>query len=256
MAFALVGARIFDGAHLRDGEAVVVDGGRVNAVVKDKDVPAGVAVRRVEGLLAPGFVDIQVNGGGGVLLNDRPTVDGVRTIVEAHRRYGTTGLLPTLITDTPEATTAVIEAGTQAARRQVPGFLGLHLEGPHLDPRRKGAHDARLIRKMTAEDLALLNPKTRTCPVFLTRRDASLTMNIYRRLPTLPESGWAAAPKFPLDVGRSSSEFARDLSGDVAPLYEGKYFHQFDVVIGAVLLIGGAWFVWTHIKHRVKSPSN
>ena len=101
-AFALAGARIFDGAQLRDGQAVIVADGRVRAVVKDADVPADVPVRRVEGLLAPGFIDIQVNGGGGVLLNDAPTVDGIRTIAEAHRRYGTTGLLPTLITDTSE----------------------------------------------------------------------------------------------------------------------------------------------------------
>ena len=108
------------------------------------------------GVLAPGFVDLQVNGGGGVLLNDRPDVEGIAAICAAHGRLGTTGLLPTLITDTPEVTRAAIEAGVAAAAAGVPGFLGLHLEGPHLDPRRKGAHDPALIRPMAADDLALL----------------------------------------------------------------------------------------------------
>jgi hypothetical protein len=81
---------------------------------------------------------------------------------------------------------------------------------------------------LSAADLALVNPVTRTCPSFRSRRDAKLTADIYRRFPTLPASGWEATAKFPLDVGRASSDFARDIAGDVSPLYEGKYFHQFE----------------------------
>jgi hypothetical protein len=81
---------------------------------------------------------------------------------------------------------------------------------------------------LSAADLALVNPVTRTCPSFRSQRDARLTADIYRDLPTLPNSGWEAAARFPLDVGRASSDFSRDLAGDVAPLYEGKYFHQFE----------------------------
>ena len=94
------------------------------------------------GVVAPGFVDLQVNGGGGVMLNAAPDLDGIRAICAAHGRLGTTALLPTLITDTPAVTRAALAAGIAAAEAGVPGFLGLHLEGPHLDPRRKGAHDA------------------------------------------------------------------------------------------------------------------
>jgi N-acetylglucosamine-6-phosphate deacetylase len=156
MAFALQGARIFDGAHLRDGEAVIVDRGRISAVVKDSDVPAGVEVRRIEGLLAPGFIDIQVNGGGGVLLNDTPTVEGVRTIAQAHRPYGTTGMLPTLITDTREKMGEAIAAVRAAIDAGVPGVLGIHLEGPYLNPERTGVHDPSLMRRIEEEDVALL----------------------------------------------------------------------------------------------------
>jgi N-acetylglucosamine-6-phosphate deacetylase len=151
-----IGAAVFDGWRLHERAAVVVDYGRVAAVLPEGEAPAGEQVRLDGGVLAPGFVDLQVNGGGGVLLNDAASVDGIAAICAAHGRLGATGLLPTLVTDTPRVTRAVVAAGIAAAEAGVPGFLGLHLEGPHLDPRRKGAHDARLIRPMEDADLAML----------------------------------------------------------------------------------------------------
>ena len=156
MTLALAGARIFDGTSLVAGRAVVVDGGRISAVVAEGDVPAGVSIRRIEGLLAPGFIDIQVNGGGGVLLNHEPTVEGVRAIAEAHRRYGTTGLLPTLVTDTRKRMAEAIAAVRGALEAGVPGVLGIHLEGPYLNPARKGVHDPSLMRRIEEEDIALV----------------------------------------------------------------------------------------------------
>ena len=104
-------------------------------------------------MLAPGFVDAQVNGGGGVLLNDAPTADGVRTICDAHARFGTTALLPTLITDSPEITAKAVASVKQAIAGAALGCLGLHLEGPFLSPERRGAHDANLMRTMTDADV-------------------------------------------------------------------------------------------------------
>ena len=156
MAFALAGARVFDGAQLRDGHAVVIDGPQIRAVVRDTEVPADVPIHMVEGLLAPGFIDIQVNGGGGVLLNDAPTVAGIRTIAAAHRGFGTTGLLPTLITTTPERMAEAIAATRAALEAGVPGVLGIHLEGPYLNPERKGVHDAALMRTIGEDDIALV----------------------------------------------------------------------------------------------------
>ncbi len=107
-----------------------------------------------DAVLAPGFIDVQVNGGGGVLLNDQPTEQGVRRIVEAHRRFGTTGCLPTLITDRTE----VIEqlAGAAEASTKTPGVLGFHLEGPALNRSRKGIHPESEIRVPNARDLAAI----------------------------------------------------------------------------------------------------
>ena len=119
-------------------------------------MPRGVDVRQVEGLLAPGFIDVQVNGGGGVLFNDTPTVDGIRAIGAAHRKFGTTGFLPTLITDTREKMAAAVAAVRDGLAAGVPGLLGIHLEGPFLNPERKGVHDAKYMRPIEDEDIRIM----------------------------------------------------------------------------------------------------
>lgn len=154
MTKAIGGARIFDGEAWHDEAALLLSGGRVEAIVPEAAIPAGTDVISAGGgLLVPGFIDLQVNGGGGVMLNDEPNVDGLLRICSAHARFGTTALLPTLITDTRETTAAVLAAGRQALAENLPGFLGLHLEGPHLSLARKGAHDPSLIRPMDDADL-------------------------------------------------------------------------------------------------------
>ena len=155
-AIALAGARFFDGSQLVAGHAVIIDAGRIAAVVDDRDLPAGVPVRRVEGLVAPGFIDVQVNGGGGVLFNETRTAAGISAIGRAHRRFGTTGFLPTFITDTRERQAEAIAAARTAIAAKVPGVLGIHLEGPFLNPERKGVHDPRMMRPIENEDVALM----------------------------------------------------------------------------------------------------
>ncbi|TGS40737.1 MULTISPECIES: N-acetylglucosamine-6-phosphate deacetylase [unclassified Mesorhizobium] len=167
--FALTGARIFDGDDWHEGAALVVRDGLVEAMLPLGAVPGDIrAIDIGGGMLVPGFVDIQVNGGGGVMLNDHPDVASIETICRAHAPFGTTALLPTLITDTPAITAAAIAAGEAAALQKVPGFLGLHLEGPHLSIARKGAHDPALIRPMTDADQAMLMAARRKLPVLLT----------------------------------------------------------------------------------------
>jgi N-acetylglucosamine-6-phosphate deacetylase len=167
--FALGGARIFDGDAWHDDAALVVRDGLVEGIVPTQAAPADAKRIDVGGaILAPGFIDLQVNGGGGVMLNDHPDVSTIKTICQAHAPFGTTALLPTLITDTPEITAAALAAGAEAAREKVPGFLGLHLEGPHLSLARKGAHDPGLIRPMTDADEAALIVGRAEMPVLLT----------------------------------------------------------------------------------------
>src|SRR5690242_6600233 len=98
---ALLAERVFDGRRWHDDTAVLIDGPRIATLAHAADIPAGYRLRRLPAgaLLAPGFIDLQVNGGGGILLNDDPSPDAMRGIARAHRRLGTTALLPTLITD-------------------------------------------------------------------------------------------------------------------------------------------------------------
>jgi N-acetylglucosamine-6-phosphate deacetylase len=152
--FAITGAEIFDGTKRRAQHAVIVDNAHVLDVVPDAVVPTDLLVHRLAGgVLAPGFIDAQANGGGGVLLNDAPTTQGVRTICDAHAQFGTTALLPTLITDSPAVTAKAVASVKQAISGAALGCLGLHLEGPFLSPERRGAHDANLMRTMTEADV-------------------------------------------------------------------------------------------------------
>lgn len=180
MRTAFTGAKVFDGTHLHDDAVVVTDSQNVTDIADS--VPNGAKVIRLDGgILAPGFLDLQVNGGGGLMVDGTTDVADLERICATHARLGATGILPTLITDTFEATRAVIAAGVAA--RDVPGFLGLHLEGPHLDLRRKGAHDPALIRPMDGDDLAVLLDAAAQLPaLMLTIAPCSVTMDQIRQL--------------------------------------------------------------------------
>ncbi len=155
----LTGARIFTGETILDGHGLLVGDGRILDIVAPGRSPPA-ADRSVAldpgGLLAPGFLDIQVNGGGGILFNAQPTADAALAIAAAHRRFGTTGLLPTVITDTPDCHRAAAEAAVDAVARPGGGVLGIHFEGPFISPQRAGAHDPRFVRTPDAADLEFL----------------------------------------------------------------------------------------------------
>lgn len=151
MTQVFTGAAVFDGVRLEVGARLRVEAGRI----VDAEGPGDVVMLK-GGILAPGLLDLQVNGGGGQMIGEATDLTAIREICAVHARLGATGILPTLITNTPAVTRNVIDAGIAAARASVLGFLGLHLEGPHLDKRRKGAHDPSLIRPMQDEDLTLL----------------------------------------------------------------------------------------------------
>lgn len=152
--FTIAAPQLFDGTSLRGASLVTVSGGLIESVSFGQVASPATVSLPADAILAPGFIDIQVNGGGGVLLNDEPTEEGVRRIVEAHRRTGTTGCLPTLISDCTE----VIErlAAAAPASVQIPGVLGLHLEGPALNKARKGIHLESAIRAPSPRDLAAM----------------------------------------------------------------------------------------------------
>jgi N-acetylglucosamine-6-phosphate deacetylase len=158
MAEAFVNAKVLTADGFRDDVAVLVAGGCIDATVDADDARLrDFDVRDLAGrYLVPGFIDCQVNGGGDVLFNDAPTVETIRRIGGAHRRFGTTGFLPTLISDDADVMRAAIAAVDAAIREGVPGVLGIHLEGPYLSAARRGVHDATKFRTPDANEIDLV----------------------------------------------------------------------------------------------------
>jgi len=159
----LAPTRLFDGETIRSGAAVRIEGSQIAAVFDT--APAGAA--RIDGLLAPGFIDIQVNGGGGALFNDAPALDTLRTITAAHRKFGVTGIMATLISDSREKTAAALDAVSAAFEAGVEGLIGLHLEGPWLSEPRRGVHPAENLRALDETDLIMLTAR-RGFPLMVT----------------------------------------------------------------------------------------
>lgn len=238
---AVAAACVFDGAVVHDDAAIVIDGAHIAALTARSRLPAGMTVRELpEGAwLAPGFIDIQVNGGGDVLFNDRPTPDGVRAIVAAHRRLGTTSLLPTLISDTPVKMAAALAAVTALVDVE-PGVLGIHLEGPFLSPHKAGVHDPRMFRQPTADDLAAI-----TAP----RRGATVVTLAPEQVPDIFIAKLAAAG-MRVALGHTMATYAQTRAAMAAGL--SGFTHLFNAMrpldsrepgpIAAALESAGAWY--------------
>jgi len=155
---AVAADTVFDGQVTHRHAAVVIEGSRIVGIRPSAELHSTMTVYALPpgAWLAPGFIDLQVNGGGDVLFNDQPTADAILQIAAAHRRFGTTALLPTFISDTPDKMRRAIEA-VEAVIDHEPGVLGIHLEGPFLSSRKPGVH--RFIRPPTADDLDLLTAR-------------------------------------------------------------------------------------------------
>lgn len=155
---ALFNARVLLDGRLVDDRAVLLRDDRIVAVVEPSDARCrGVQSHDLAGaLLLPGFIDVQVNGGGGILFNDAPTVESIRAIGEAHRRFGTTAFLPTLISDDSAVIRRAIAAVRAAIEQKVPGVIGIHVEGPFINAERRGAHDAARIRALDEAGVQVL----------------------------------------------------------------------------------------------------
>ena len=150
---SFVGATIFDGFKRHLNAALIIKNSKVVEIIPEEKVdPSTDQIVLAGGLLTPGFVDLQVNGGGGVLFNDNPSLENLKTICEAHAKLGTTSIMPTLISDSPEVHKRAISVIIDALYYPIKGLVGLHLEGPHLAVARKGAHEERFIRPMKELD--------------------------------------------------------------------------------------------------------
>ena len=154
---AVVADNVFDGAAVLPDSAVIIEASRVVAVRPRSELPPTMPVHSLpaNAWLAPGFIDVQVNGGGDVLFNDAPTAEGISAIAAAHRRFGTTAFLPTLISDTSDKMRIALHAVQELAAEN-PSVLGIHFEGPFLSPEKPGVHDPAMFRTASERDLDLL----------------------------------------------------------------------------------------------------
>jgi len=234
----LTGAAILrDGGWLHD-HGVLLQDGVIRAILPDGSAVAADRVALPAGsLLAPGLIDIQVNGGGGILFNDAPTAQAARAIAAAHRRLGTTSVLPTLITDTRETFCQAVEHAWTG-----PGVLGIHFEGPFLSQARPGVHPAALIRPPDEADLAMLCGLAGRLDgrVLLTLAPETVTDEAVRRL---------CAAGIKLAAGHSAASFER-VSAALAAGLTG-FTHMFNAmpspagrdpgIVAAALLDGGSY---------------
>ncbi len=198
---AVIAGRLFTGEAMLADHAVLIAAGHVRDILPAADLPAGTPAERLDDalVLAPGFIDVQVNGGGGVLFNDSPDLPTLRRMVRSHRRFGTTALLPTLITDTPEKLRQAVATVTAALAANEPGVIGLHLEGPFINPARRGVHRAELIRPLLPEDAAYLCAATPR-PLLLTLAPELVSEDTIHRL---------AASGIVVSIGHTDATYAQ-----------------------------------------------
>ena len=154
---ALIGPRLHTPEGIVPGRALLLEGGTIRDIVADDAIPSGARITRLAGgLLAAGFIDLQVNGGGGVMFNDAPTTATIAAIGRAHRALGTTAFLPTFISGPRDGMARAISAVREALDQAMPGVLGIHFEGPHINLARRGAHNEHEIRALAEKDIELL----------------------------------------------------------------------------------------------------
>jgi N-acetylglucosamine-6-phosphate deacetylase len=238
---AVAARRLFDGVTLREDSAVVIEDDTITAVLPRAELSGAIPCWDLpaDACLAPGFIDIQVNGGGDVLFNDQPTPDAIRSIAAAHRKFGTTSFLPTLISDSPEKMAAACCAVEHLVGAE-PSILGIHLEGPFLSPEKPGVHDPRVLRQPSDEDLKFL-----TAP----RQGAMLVTLAPERVPPRFIAALAAAG-VRVSLGHSMATYAQTKEAMAAGVT--SFTHLFNAMrpldsrepgpIAAALESEQAWF--------------
>ncbi len=184
MKKALLGSQIFCGERFYDHHALLIDGKSIIEIVDEKNIPN--AFNKIEldqGILAPGFIDLQVNGGGGILFNNRPTKESLNTIINAHQFFGTTSIMPTVISDSIKVLTKCTRAVTQEIKKNS-ALLGIHIEGPFFSLKYRGIHQKKYISKLSSEYLELFS-NLKEFPVILTLAPECISIKDLNHLASL-----------------------------------------------------------------------
>ncbi|MFT5335758.1 MAG: N-acetylglucosamine-6-phosphate deacetylase [Halioglobus sp.] len=239
-AFAIASPTVFDGEQFHEDYCVVVRGKSIVQILPTAECPADIArIILPTGILAPGLIDLQVNGGGDVMLHNAPSVAAIETIQAAHRGLGTTAMLPTLLSDSRDTQKAAIDAVSAACAGGNPGVLGLHIEGPYFNKEKRGAHSEDRIRPPTQQDVDWLSePRDFTLVLTLAPEEVKL-----EHIQQLSNSGVVVcAGHTQASYARMSEAVAHGLQG-VTHLYNamGPVTAREPGVIGATLDIEQLW---------------
>jgi N-acetylglucosamine-6-phosphate deacetylase len=238
---ALVNGRILAGERIVSGQTVLLSQGRIAGVVAAADPRCRDAdIVDLEGhILLPGFIDVQVNGGGGVLFNDDPSLESIRAIGAAHRQFGTTGFLPTLISDDLDTIGQAIAAVQASLDARLPGPLGIHIEGPFLNWARRGVHDPKHLRRLDNGVISLL------CSL----RGGRTVLTLAPEMTTTGMIAQLAANGILISAGHSDADFAQT-SAAIAHGVRG-FTHLFNAmaplaprepgIVGAALFDANTW---------------
>jgi N-acetylglucosamine-6-phosphate deacetylase len=238
---ALVNGRILAGERIVGGQTVLLAQGRIEGVVPAADPRCRDAtIVDLEGqILLPGFIDVQVNGGGGVLFNDDPSLASIRAIGAAHRQFGTTGFLPTLISDDLDTIGQAIAAVQASLDARLPGVLGIHIEGPFLNWARRGVHDPKHLRRLDNGVISLL------CSL----RDGRTVLTLAPEMTTTGMIAQLSASGILISAGHSDANFAQT-SAAIAHGVRG-FTHLFNAmaplaprepgIVGAALFDANTW---------------
>ena len=184
MKQALLGSQIFCGERFYDHHALLIDGNSIIEIVDENNIPN--AFNKIEldqGIIAPGFIDLQVNGGGGILFNNRPTKESLNTIINAHQFFGTTSIMPTVISDSIKVLTKCTRAVAQEIKKNS-GLLGIHIEGPFFSLKYRGVHQKKYISKLSSEYLELFS-NLKEFPVILTLAPECISIKDLNHLASL-----------------------------------------------------------------------
>lgn len=153
-SFLLTNCRIYTGEEIVTGNAILIEHGKIIAIGVKADFPSDVQTIDLRGgNVAPGFIDLQINGGGGWFFTQHPTTECMGAMYRANLRFGTTHFLPTLVSSPYEKIQQAIQSVREALRANLPGVLGLHVEGPYFHPEKIGAHRREFIHPPTMEEL-------------------------------------------------------------------------------------------------------
>jgi len=184
MKRALLGSQIFCGERFYNHHALLIDGNSIIEIVDENNIPKAFnKIKLNQGILAPGFIDLQVNGGGGVLFNNNPTKENLNTIINAHQFFGTTSIMPTVISDSFKVLNKCTETVTQEIKKNS-GLIGIHIEGPFFSLKYRGVHQKKYINKLNSEYFELFS-NLKEFPVILTLAPECISMQDLNHLASL-----------------------------------------------------------------------